>query len=95
MKNLNFEKGYTNHIFQILAAILHIGNLEFSDKGDDSSQISSTNSCRCIAKLLGLSSPDILEQALCFRENIVNKEIFMIPLTSVKAKDQRYIDIIY
>jgi myosin heavy subunit len=67
--------------------------LEFnpSKKQDGGSQISSQQQtdCKRIAQLLGLSSADALDAALCFRENIVSGEVFMIPLDPQKALDQR------
>jgi myosin heavy subunit len=70
------------------------GNLEFEKKGDEGSTIKSANDCRKIASLLGLQdSAEILENFLCFRENLVSAggkvEIYNIPLTPTKAMEQR------
>lgn len=89
MESLGFDSTFRENIFRCLAGILHLGNLEFSKKGDEGSSISSSDDCERVAELIGFSDPSLLEIALCFRENIVNKETFMIPLLPAKAKDQR------
>jgi len=90
LENLRIQN--VKEIFQCLAAILHIGNLEFveSKKGDGGCQISSgPTDCKRIAHLLGIPSSEALNSSLCFRENIVNGEVFLIPLDVSKSLDQR------
>jgi myosin heavy subunit len=89
MNNLGFDERFRHDLYQTLAGILHLGNLEFSPKSDEGSVIASSNDCKVIAKLLGLADADLLEKTLCYRENIVSKETFMIPLNPARAKDQR------
>ena len=91
MNNLNFDELFQNMLWSLIACILHLGNLEFIKKNDDGSSINNMNDSKRIAVLLGLSDAniEILEQSLCFRENIVNKEVYLIPLTPIKAAEQR------
>lgn len=89
--SLRFDSTFQKQIFQCLAAILHLGNIEFSpSKGNDNgSQVNSQSDVRNIASLLSIPSPELLERALCFRENKVGNEIIAIAVNPDKAKDQR------
>lgn len=94
LENLRIQN--VKEIFQCVAAILHIGNLQFSPskKTEGGCQISSgPTDCKRIAQLLGLlnasADADALDSSLCFRENIVNNEVFLIPLDVSKSTDQR------
>jgi myosin-7 len=89
MESLNFDPAVRIQIFQSLAGILHLGNLNFvPGTGGDGSQISNGNECRIVATLLGINA-SALETALCFRESTVRGETTFSPLTPIKAVDQR------
>ncbi|EQC28326.1 hypothetical protein SDRG_13874 [Saprolegnia diclina VS20] len=62
-------------VFQLLAAVLHLGNLKFVKKGVDGATFaeSSHSLVRTVCTLLGLVSTD-LESALCTREIIAGFE---------------------
>ena len=69
MTNVGIPKDEQDAIFQLVATVLHIGNLEFTEAGEhDSSQVveSSAPALEAAAKLLGVQS-DGLSRALTTR----------------------------
>jgi myosin heavy subunit len=90
MNNLAIDKAMQNTIFQCLAAILHLGNLELvmSKDVEEGSRVSNPSDCRRVSTLLGLNA-DSLERALCNRESLVNGESLLVALNPSKAMDQR------
>ena len=94
MKNLNFDADMQKNIFQCLAGILHLGNIVFSTfHGDGSSgegsHIKAKADLKLAASLLGISSSENLERALCFRELKIGGDVTYSPIDVVKACDQR------
>jgi myosin heavy subunit len=104
MHHLNIEETIQNTIFQIVAAVLHLGNVTFvASKGGDfagagsgggdgateGSKISSPSTdTKKISSLLGIDS-ERLEIVLCNKDTNINGETLLIPLTPEKAQDQR------
>lgn len=91
MRNLALDDNIQHQIFQILATILHLGNVTFIPSRDTEggSQFASPQDSRRIASLLGVTS-EALEQALCFRDSTFGiGETITIPLDPTKALDQR------
>jgi myosin-5 len=79
----------------VVAAVLHIGNIEFTDKHDSGGEegcfIPSRESLFMACALLGIGDPDILESALCTRGISVSaaEEGYRTPLSSGKAVEVR------
>ncbi|KAL1916705.1 uncharacterized protein VTP21DRAFT_5409 [Calcarisporiella thermophila] len=81
-------------IFQLLAAILHIGNLQFID--DVRSQQASQDACRVknrevldhVAMLLGVSTSK-LETTLTYKLKLIHKELCTVYLNAQAAAEQR------
>lgn len=90
LDNLAIAPAVQQSLFQCLAAILHLGNLDIVENPDveDGSRISVPSDCRRAAALLGLP-PDSLERTLCNRDSVINGEALVVPLTPPKAADQR------
>jgi myosin heavy subunit len=91
MNSLGFNKNFQDSIWASLAAILHLGNIEFAaSKGSDNgSTVVQPQECMKIANMLGIPSPELLERALCFRESTVGSETIVIAVEPKKALDQR------
>jgi myosin heavy subunit len=90
MEKLKFTKDETDQIVQILAAILHLGNLRIAAKeGDlDASVITNKDQLGLVSSIVGLT-PEALETAICFRSVTIRKEVQMIKLKLEQATDSR------
>ncbi|KAI9918945.1 hypothetical protein PsorP6_011466 [Peronosclerospora sorghi] len=77
-------------ILQILAAVLHLGESEFSIRnGDvDASQLVDSTHFNVACRLLGVHS-DALEAAVCNRKVFVGREVILKPMTHDQAADCR------
>jgi hypothetical protein len=79
-------------ILQVLAAILHLGNLEFEPQGDGSrlrtGSASVQEAMRACAEMLGLD-PDALARALTNRSMNVRGQVTVIPLRPEQAVEAR------
>ncbi|XP_014247887.1 myosin-VIIa-like isoform X2 [Cimex lectularius] len=63
MSILNFKNEEIEHIFEMLAAILHIGNFIYKSKvvgNDDITEVQPTNSLKAAITLLGLEENDLI-----------------------------------
>jgi myosin heavy subunit len=65
-------------LFRVLSAILHLGNMQFSDHGD-CVEVKSNDSLQNVAELLACDEAQ-LKQALCFRKITVRGDTTMVPL---------------
>lgn len=89
MNNLGLDDTIQYKIFQILSAVLHLGNLTFvSGKDAEGSKIVNNLDCKRVAHLLTVDS-DALERVLCNKDALINNESLLIPLTPNQANDQR------
>lgn len=66
MKTLGYSDEEVDTIWKLVAAILHLGNLQFAEEGQDNVIVTDPDLVNTIAGLLACS-PEILEKALCFR----------------------------
>jgi myosin-1 len=64
MDSLNFDKDAQRSVWKILAAILHLGNVELKDKGKGQSEVSNKAELAKVAKVLAIDV-EVLEKALC------------------------------
>ncbi|KAJ1940012.1 hypothetical protein EC988_007157, partial [Linderina pennispora] len=80
-----------NCIFQVLAAIMHLGNAEFADAGDKSEEAATVKNMEEIdfaAQFLGIST-GALSAALTYKTTLVNNDLCTVFLNSLGARNQR------
>ncbi|CAO3690152.1 unnamed protein product [Rhizopus stolonifer] len=93
-KVCGFKAKMVTQIFQLLSAILHIGNLQF--QGDNDSLQQSQEACsvrnhdtlEVVALMLGVS-PSKLEQSLTYKLRLIRKELCTMFLNTQGAIEQR------
>lgn len=90
--SLNFSRADVANIFQILAAILHLGQLEFRRITPDISRTTSAvveiinhDTLEVIAQLLGVM-PDVLYNSIIAKTGLINKDRVTIVLDQKGAK---------
>jgi chitin synthase len=91
LKNIGISKRAQNHIFQLLAAILHMGNIHFiPDEEDDNERCTVQNYevLELVASLLEVN-PDVLEMVLTSRSQIMGRDLVTQFLSLNDAKDNR------
>ncbi|CAL4076665.1 unnamed protein product, partial [Meganyctiphanes norvegica] len=78
-----------DQIFSILAAILHIGNVEVEDGPGDHAFIEKGDKSLCtVSELLGIEKDDV-HKNLCYRKIITGREVFTKPLTKDESVSSR------
>ncbi|KAG1474100.1 hypothetical protein G6F56_000557 [Rhizopus delemar] len=93
-KTCGFKTKSVTQIFQLLASILHIGNLQFVESSNfvatskESCIVKNTDVLDTIAAILGVSSSR-LEICLTYKLRMIGKEICTIFLDPEAATDQR------
>jgi len=85
---LKFPDDTVKSILQVLAAILHIGNIHFKAE-DDGSIVENREAVVIVAELLGIEHANTLEECFCSKEIVVNKERTLAKLDVSKAQEQR------
>eukprot|EP00049_Salpingoeca_infusionum_P014556 m.275108 g.275108 ORF g.275108 m.275108 type:complete len:2303 (+) comp15693_c0_seq2:157-7065(+) len=88
---LGFKQIEQESMFRVLAAILHLGNVTFSQgskDGMDASEMSNPETAGIVASLLGVS-PDGLHENLVTRAQVTRGERFVTPLSAAGAADTR------
>jgi len=77
-------------IFQLLAAILHLGNIVFVDtkNGSETCEIKNYHLVEFIAGLLGVT-PESLENVLTYQTKCIRKDVFTEYLDAASASRQR------
>jgi chitin synthase len=94
LKVCGFKAKTVTQIFQLLAAILHIGNLQFQDDQDGANGAQEACSIRnhdvleVVAVMLGVS-PTKLEQSLTYKLRLIRKELCTMFLNTLGAAEQR------
>eukprot|EP00127_Corallochytrium_limacisporum_P000754 Clim_evm40s25 gene=Clim_evmTU40s25 len=83
MKALNISDDRMDDYFTVLALLLHLGNLEFTGKGDGSSLKDSTH-LQVALSLLGLEKSD-LEDAICVRTTKLRHETYKNAISVAEA----------
>jgi myosin-7 len=88
---LHVSPDLMNGIFQVLSAILHIGNLEFEDVDRETCQLTKKdrNLIRKIARLLGIQD-DLIIKACTSREIIVRGTVTNIIFKYHEARENRH-----
>jgi chitin synthase len=91
LKSLGINKTTLLQITQILAAILHLGNLQFIDDAtnmQDSAIVKNTNELDITADLLGVE-PKALETCLTYQTKLIKRDLTTIFLNAEQAAVQR------
>ncbi|KAK7028004.1 hypothetical protein VNI00_015091 [Paramarasmius palmivorus] len=91
LKTIGFSKRHVAQTCQLLAAIIHLGNLEFvSDKSrnEDAAVVRNTDLLAVVADFLGVPLSE-LEGCLSYKSKLVKKEMCTIFLDPDAASDNR------
>ncbi|EIW79950.1 glycosyltransferase family 2 protein [Coniophora puteana RWD-64-598 SS2] len=91
LKSIGFSKRSVAQTCQLLAAILHLGNLEFTiDRGRDvdAAVVRNTDTLAIVAEFLGVQ-PAALEATLSYKTKMVKKELCTVFLDTDGASDNR------
>lgn len=88
MENLGMKEQEINNIMRIVAIVLHIGNIAFKKKDEDSTVIEDRKELDIVASLLEIPA-DNLAFALCHQVNITRGEKIVKPLNFTAASDSR------
>uniref|UniRef100_A0A3Q3BCQ3 Myosin VAa n=1 Tax=Kryptolebias marmoratus TaxID=37003 RepID=A0A3Q3BCQ3_KRYMA len=86
---LGINESYQMGLFQVLAAILHLGNVEIKEKDSDSSLIAPNNRhLTAFCELVGVTYKD-MSQWLCHRKLKTATETYIKPLSRLQATNAR------
>ncbi|KAF8198694.1 glycosyltransferase family 2 protein [Mycena galopus ATCC 62051] len=91
LKTIGLSRRHVAQTCQLIAAILHLGNLEFiidKHRNADSAVVRNADVCEIIAEFLGIHR-DTLEHALSYRTTLVKKELCTVFLDPTGASDNR------
>ncbi|KAI8992205.1 chitin synthase [Pilobolus umbonatus] len=94
LKICGFKAKTVTQIFQLLAAILHLGNLQFQDGHDMGNQtqeacgVKNNDVLEVVAVMLGVS-PLKLEQSVTYKLRLIRKELCTMFLNTQGAIEQR------
>ncbi|KAL7748812.1 hypothetical protein RI367_005725 [Sorochytrium milnesiophthora] len=93
LKTLGLSKKSQHQLFQLLAAMLHLGNIQFvdtrrHDAEEQCTQIKNHDQLQFAAGLLGLQ-PEQLQQSLLSRTTVVGRDLCTTDLDSVQAAQHR------
>ncbi|DBA01330.1 TPA: hypothetical protein N0F65_001835 [Lagenidium giganteum] len=75
-------------LFQLLAGIMHLGEIDFSASGESGSAISNQSQLSRVAKMFGLPNSGI-QDALCNRTVITRNDAVTVPLDPVEAAENK------
>jgi chitin synthase len=91
LKTIGFSKRHVAQTCQLLAAILHLGNLEFivdRHRNEDAAVVRNTDILEIVADFLGVQ-PAALESVLSYKTKLVKKELCTVFLDPDGASDNR------
>lgn len=90
MKQLQFDEVQIGVILKMVAAILHLGNVQFDAETEEKARLAdgSRGALNKAAQLLALDSKE-LETALITRSLEIMRETTVIPLNELKARESR------
>ncbi|KAI9312902.1 chitin synthase-domain-containing protein [Dichotomocladium elegans] len=90
MKSAGFRREHISRILQLLAAILHLGNLVFLDSTNtqDAAYVKNTEVLDLVADFLGVN-PRALENVLVFKTTMIRKDVTTLILNAEQATLQR------
>ncbi|THG99489.1 hypothetical protein EW026_g2875 [Hermanssonia centrifuga] len=91
LKNVGFSKRHVAQTCQLVAAILHLGNLEFTidrHRNEDAAVVRNLDVLEIVSEFLGVQ-PAALEVALTYRTRLMKKELCTVFLDPDGASDNR------
>lgn len=91
LKNVGLSKRVVAQTCQLLAAILHLGNLDFiidRQRNEDAAVVKNTDILETVAEFLGVQ-PQALENALSCKMKLMKKELCTVFLDPDGASDNR------
>ncbi|KAI6013665.1 P-loop containing nucleoside triphosphate hydrolase protein [Pisolithus microcarpus] len=91
LKTVGLSKRHAVQACQVVAAILHLGNLEFTidrSRDVDAAVVRNVDTLALVAESLGVQ-PSALENALSYKTKLVKKELCTVFLDSDGASDNR------
>ena len=91
LKTIGFSKRHVAQTCQLVAAILHLGNLEFTidrHRNEDAAVVRNTDLLDVVADFLGIQ-PAALEAALSYKTKMLKKELCTVFLDPDGASDNR------
>lgn len=91
LKVLGFQKKQVAQIFQLLAAVLHLGNLTFMEDtshANDACVVRNVDSLIFVADILGVD-PNALQNTLTYKTKLIKKELCSVFLDTQGAEHQR------
>ncbi|KAL0946000.1 hypothetical protein HGRIS_012276 [Hohenbuehelia grisea] len=91
LKTIGLSKRHVAQTCQLIAAILHLGNLEFitdRSRNEDAAVVRNTDILEIVADFLGVS-PSALEGTLSYKTKLVKKELCTVFLDPDGASDNR------
>ena len=91
LKTIGLSKQHIAQTCQLIAAILHLGNLEFTidrSRDVDAAVVRNTDTLALVADFLGVQ-PSALENALSYKTKMVKKELCTVFLDPDGASDNR------
>ncbi|KAJ1970004.1 hypothetical protein IWQ62_000242 [Dispira parvispora] len=93
MKSLGLNKKYQKQIFQLLSAILHLGNIQFVDLPDnyqsqEPCEVRNMDVLSLVAGLLGIDEL-ALQGTLTFKTKMIKREMCTVFLDAEQASHQR------
>ncbi|KAI9314523.1 chitin synthase-domain-containing protein [Dichotomocladium elegans] len=90
LRALGIGKRYQARIMQLLACLLHLGDLEFVDGGsrDETSSVKNAETLDVVADFLGVD-PNALMNALIYKTKLIKKDVTSIILNAEEVGQQR------
>ncbi|KAJ3287115.1 hypothetical protein HDU79_005969 [Rhizoclosmatium sp. JEL0117] len=92
LKSVGIGPRHQTQLFQLLSAILHLGNIAFVDsdgeKKDEPASIKNTHQLSLVADLLGVH-PSTLESTLTYKTQLIRKDKISVFLDAKAAAEQR------
>jgi chitin synthase len=91
LKNIGFSKRHVAQTCQLVAAILHLGNLEFTrdrTRNEDAAVVRNVEVLSIVAEFLGIQ-PQTLESVLSYKTKLVKKELCTVFLDPEGASENR------
>ncbi|XP_053175662.1 unconventional myosin-Vc [Scomber japonicus] len=86
---LGLKEDFQSDVFKVLAAILHLGNVEIKNSGDDKSSVPSSDPHLAVfCELLGVSAAGLVRW-LCHRRIILVAETVVKPVSEHRAVNAR------
>lgn len=87
---MGISKYTQSEIFNLIAAILHLGNLQFeeSEQKQEPCKVKNPQVLQFVADLLGVSAQD-LETSIVYRTKIIKREMCSVFLSSSESANQR------